>query len=274
MGQSIHPLLLRLGFSRTWSYKVNEFKNFNYIDFFDNCKKIEKYLVLFFNKKSLKSLGFYYSHSIIKVGIRHVSVDVFIYQVIYDYLKQYLSLDYVSDQISTISSDDFFKNIGIEGDLQPENLVNKLKFYFRDGVFVNDFLKELLQGKFEEYLIRVMKKDFRGLNINLKIYNLSNGNITGSVVTQFIKYRLKRKYKMSEIIHSLLNDYFPKSNLEGLFIICKGRYTKQQRASNDVFKTGKLALSSIYNGSFLDYHMYPLKLKYGICAIKIISSFK
>lgn len=274
MGQSIHPILQRLGFSRTWNFKVNNFKNFDYINHFDICKKIEKYINLYFNKKNIKNLGFLYSHSSIKISLSSVNIDVFLYQSVYDYLFQYVNTDQVRDFFAETPSADFFKMIGVQSNIQPENVINKSKFYFRDREFNSRFISIFLQAKFEAHLARSIKKDFKFLNVNVKFYNVRNEKITGAILNQFIKNRLRRKYKMLDIINSITNEYFPKSDLEGLFVICKGRYTKQQRASNDVFKKGKLALSGIYNGSFLDYSINPLKLKYGICAIKIVSSYK
>ena len=107
---------------------------------------------------------------------------------------------------------------------------------------------------------------FKQAGIPLKIrLNFIRKKATAQFYLNYITTKLYYRYILSDVINPIVR--LSLRYYRGFRIVCKGRFTRAQMATERVYRRGSLRLSSLQAN--LDYAQKFVVLKYGACNLKI-----
>lgn len=148
-------------------------------------------------------------------------------------------------------------------------------------VFKEYLLKKWIRHWIEYNLFSFIKASFYlDISKQLPFFNLfvelkpiDIRHITSQILATYICLRLKRGENLNTIVYPILRIFkVNQRRYNGVRIICAGRFTRRQRASFSMFNFGFTQQSTITNK--LDYAFEDIKLKYGLCGIRVFINKK
>ena len=106
--------------------------------------------------------------------------------------------------------------------------------------------------------------------IQLSFINLTFNNINTHTILKYIKMRLISRYSLNYILKPILRDLHLRmryNKILGYKILCAGRFTRKQIAAKMWFKQGAASVNNFE--SLIKYSQMKVRLKYGVCGVKI-----
>lgn len=136
------------------------------------------------------------------------------------------------------------------------------------------YIKRLRLGLYN-LLGKILKKEcgrFLKKEVKIELYILDEETVSADFLAKYFSIRLKDGRSLYELYRTVGGSlsYMVRNGINGLLgckIVCKGRLGKKARASKDIFKIGRLPLSTIMN--VIDFSKNEVILKYGLCSIKV-----
>jgi hypothetical protein len=128
-------------------------------------------------------------------------------------------------------------------------------------VFLRQKYYQLLGNFFREQLEKMLNVSF----YSLSIHPLGAHFMTSDVILRYMTKRLEQGYYLVFLAKTLLKGY-ARSAL-GIRFKCSGRFTRSQRARTYIFKRGRAPLNT-FDVKF-DYNYKSVRLKYGLCGVKL-----
>jgi hypothetical protein len=106
-------------------------------------------------------------------------------------------------------------------------------------------------------------------DVNIRILTLSNSAPTAHSLGSIFLHRLRKGSSINRLVKSTLERVKKRRYryIQGMRIVCEGRFKRRQRAQHNVYNIGKVKTSSIK--SKVDYSLSTSHLKYGAASIRI-----
>lgn len=262
MGHIINPISLRLGvnsyWNTTWSlnnkHLHNKLLKQNWFFF--------QFLNWFFYRKVHIKINLVFSHY--KIYVNNLG-------------KIYINLYYYWPGINKKKRLFFFKVIsflrnkykGRKYKKFPSKIYYKLRANFRYILSMGVLnLYWYLISKYWVYYLNFF--NFEKTKFILRFWDLHFNNVTANTITKYITSRLQKKYTLMYVLRPVLRDLYFKQNqkrIKGYKLVCSGRFTRKQIATKTWFKRGAISSNQLLNN--MDYSYRAVKLKYGVCGIKL-----
>jgi len=103
--------------------------------------------------------------------------------------------------------------------------------------------------------------------INLNWLGIGNKSVTSYMIANYITTKLLQKYTIFEVLKPITKDLALNNTIAGFKIACSGRLTKKLRAGLFVQRGKSVPLSTLDMN--IDYSVSTVRLRHGICGIKI-----
>jgi hypothetical protein len=181
------------------------------------------------------------------------------------------------------------------------NIRSKLK----DGIYTEELMKRYLRklqykavpliriinviSKFTLFfaklyvsVLRIINSSFNSLKMAIKAYSnyknertvvrlftLNGFSPTADSLGSIFLHRLRRGSSINRLVSSTLERVKKKQYryVQGMRIVCEGRFKRRQRAQHDVYNVGKVKTSTI--SAKVDYGLTTVYLKYGAASVRI-----
>lgn len=111
---------------------------------------------------------------------------------------------------------------------------------------------------------RLLKRDVDS-HFEVRVVNVPAYKITAFALAAFALRRLRYEDKVNAIFRPILRKL--RKMVQGVRILCCGRFTRRQRASRALFSHGKISQSKL--SVPVDFQFSSIPLKYGVGSIKI-----
>lgn len=244
----VNSSIFRTPYLKNWSYKIYPATlNKALVGFYSGKFYMLNSFLLFFFPRFTRSLNFFVSHYLLRKFNDFLLLEIFVYDpsfyIVFDSLKSYKNYHVV-----------------------------------RRSLFLKIFLLKSYFSSFNFITISLCKDISNFLSSPLQIkFRLSHlTNFSSSIISTYMVQRLGMGISLGEAIKPVLKSLKKKksnvSALKGIKVICSGRFTRKQRASSSAYSVGSIPLSS-YSAK-VDYNERFVRLKYGICNIKVWVCFK
>jgi hypothetical protein len=242
MGHLVNAKGFRLGVSKFWNVKgFSKFGDkyfklnsaYNFLSYYvENLLSAKKYKdnAIFFGQVDVVKKNVGYSLNIYVFG-------GFLDVIYFNFLKS-RSLQKVLTQSARITRIKFLR-----------------KFVILCQVYLFGIIKQRIFFDLEKYGV---------ISVNFLTY--SELNLTAGVIGRIIAYKLESLYTINQIVNPIVKDYLLIKKM-GLAINCSGRFTRKQRAHFLKFRNASVPFSTVLKP--IDYFFIAVKLKYGVCGIKI-----
>lgn len=247
MGHLVNAKGFRLGVSKFWGIKGVSLSKHRYSKINGLYYFLNYYLENILTAKKYKDYGLFYSHANMLTTSKGVVLNIYIFggflDVIYFNFLKSRALQKFLIQPARLSKIIFLK-----------------KFICFSQMYLFDILKKRMFVDLERYGVRV-----------INFFTYSELNVTAGIIGRMIAYKLESLYTINQIVNPILKDYLQVKKA-GLAINCAGRFTRKQRAHFLRFRNGSVPFSTVTRA--IDYFFIPVKLKYGVCGIKIWTTQK
>ena len=259
MGHLINPLSLRLSVNTFWNSNWVLINNFNFINVFKKDNLIFLLLNWFINKNKFTQFNILLSHYKLHRVNNNIYVNLYYYNSETNNLKNFYPISHVSK---------ILKQENISLSLTNEQLNNIITSFYTQ-IFENllfNFYWKILSLNISFYLNKINSSSKFFLNL----YSLNVSNITSEAIASYICLKLQKRYSLNWILRPILKDLNSKvkqNNILGYKIVCAGRFTRKQIATKSWTRGGSIKLNKISN--LIKYSAMRVRLKYGICGIKI-----
>jgi hypothetical protein len=290
VGHISNPIGLRLGFSRSWVIK-----NAQPLYYQDNIfKTFTPILNKFFKRTRFKRKNIIYSHSIIHANAS-LKYKIYIYlhdpflekrtKKCFNFVKKFIYNYYFKKEpikLKDIKNKFLRKRYLVMKRRKAKSRKRRAKFikiYSKKSIaknkrkilniirtfLIKSFWKVLFYKKIyrlTKILIRRLKKSN---SIEFFLIPISNANLNAKLLVNFALRKLKFRIRLDKIFKPLLKQF--SSLIPGIRIICKGRFTRQQRATKTIFSKGIVKFSKGLTD--IDFCLGTIPLKYGVGSLKI-----
>lgn len=289
MGHLINPISNRLALNSFWNSNWALNNNFNYINVFKQDYILFQFLDWFVKKSKFGKFNIIISHYKVFRLYNKVYINFYYYNAGLEEKKYHFQVKFLTDvlkkkerlhrakkyQIIEINN----KNTNVNKDLIISN--------FKNNQVLTTFSKEKIKSLYM-YLIKVTISNLYWYLINnslkfyltklgnskttyfFNMYSLDFLNVTTDIISTYISLKLQQKYSLNWVLRPILKDLSLKIKSKvflGYKIVCAGRFTRKQIATYMWMKEGSLKLNNF--SSLVKYSQTSVKLKYGLCGIKV-----
>lgn len=255
MGHTINPISQRLSLSFYWNSNWSILNKFNYINLFKKDYILFKYLDWLIKKKFFESCNFIISH----YKIYRINNKIYINWFYYDSFSV-LNIEYNLQKIPF-----FFLKKKKKLYYFQLHKIKQLKYFHFVLIF------NLLWYNYFNHIIFFFKNLDNFKNIFFfNIYKINYDKFNSKGLGKFIAIKLRKRNQLNTIIKPILKDLQIRINLKNILgykIVCSGRFTRKQRKVKLWYKNGKIKKN--YFDNFTQYSLNTVRLKYGICGIKV-----
>lgn len=247
MGHLVNAKGFRLGVSKFWGVKglslfKHKYSKINSLYYF-----ISYYLENLLSAKKYKDNGLFYSHVNMLTTNKGMSLNIYVF-------GGFLDIIYFN----------FIKSRALQRFLVQPARISKIrflkKFIFLAQKYLFDIVKKRMFVDLEQYGVT-----------SINFFTYSETNPTAGIIGRIIAYKLESLYTINQIVNPIVKDYL-RIKRSGLAINCAGRFTRKQRAHFLRFRNGSVPFSTVTRA--IDYFFIPVKLKYGVCGVKIWTTEK
>jgi len=157
--------------------------------------------------------------------------------------------------------------------LRKQNLKKPLRLLFfkqRKNLIVRRYIRYRLHQLLYIHVIRNLVNNIYyclGKLVSLNIALLWTKNLTSFSIGRYLVNHLRRHFRLPKLLYPLIKRLIRVKNIRGIRVECSGRFNRKQRASSQIFKKGKVAISEL--GSLVSYRLDTVRLKYGLCGLKV-----
>jgi hypothetical protein len=266
MGHLINPFSLRLGLNRQWGLGlVSQRQPLAY-------NGIKEYIESFFDSREFRDAGFIYSNVLIQQTGRNIRVEVFVYDGVLDRLaRARVKFSQKPGHTAEFSGFRALSDLPYSYSFSLWRPTNPAVLSSGQGAF--SFFSFLYRSKFYRVLESILEKEilslfFSGMKVEsvVKIRAFSAQYLSASILSRYITRKLEYQYNLQEVVLPLMKGL--EKRVVGFVAKCSGRFTRVQRASQNVYQVG-LAPRSTLSMRF-DYGFRATRLKYGVCGVKVI----
>jgi len=132
--------------------------------------------------------------------------------------------------------------------------------------FIVSLLKKRFWDKISTFLLFYLKNNINVYkNLKIQFYIIDEVNV--NLLKKYITVRLQQRFQVSQLLAPVLRDLKRRKNILGFKFSFSGRFSRKEMATYEWFANGPVPLSTF--NSNLEYISFPVRLKDGICGIKI-----
>ena len=274
MGHLINPISNRLAVNSFWNSNWALVNNFNYINLFKQDYLLFQFLNWFVKKSKFGKFNIIISHYKVFRLYRKVFINFYYYNAGVEEKKYYFQVSFLIALLRKKKQLRQFKKDSIINSsltVQSDNHVSKLQirnlYTYMIKIVISNLYWYLINNSLKFYLNNLSNnKD----TFHFNIYSLDFLNVTTDIISTYISLKLQQRYSLNWILRPILKDLTNKVQRKlflGYKIVCSGRFTRKQIATYMWMKEGSLKLNSFSN--LVKYSQTSVKLKYGLCGIKI-----
>lgn len=284
MGHLINPTSLRLSINKRHNFEWHSSTKTDYSYLVNQDQLIYFFFKEFFDNNVFINNGIYFSH--IKL-FRNLNQRLRIIVYIYDgvFIKSSMAL---SDKIRKrwMGVMKIFRYSKQIRDEKTQHQIAEAKEYM--GIIFKHTYKHyksfiFIKSLLTIFLNKILAKN-NNIEINFKFYKELN-EISPQIISFFIRQKLMQRHNLFNVLKDLnkfiqnimytkpknfitFNPYV-KNRIIGYKIACSGRFSRKQRASYEwkSANLGRVSLSTL--NSFIDYSFNDVRLKYGLCGVKV-----
>lgn len=278
MGHLINPISNRLALNSFWNSNWALVNNFNYINLFKQDYLLFQFLNWFVKKSKFGKFNIIISHYKVFRLYKKVFINFYYYNAGVEEKKYYFQVSFL---IALLRKKKQLKKYGInKNELQSvnnllvvnkQNTVSKLKikslYTYMIKTVISNLYWYLINNSLKFYLSKLSNNSD---TFHFNIYSLDFLNVTTDIISTYISLKLQQRYSLNWVLRPILKDLTSKVQRKlflGYKIVCSGRFTRKQIATYMWMKQGSLKLNSFSN--LVKYSQTSVKLKYGLCGIKI-----
>jgi len=268
MGHISNPVGFRLGLSRGWLVKASS-PRYNYQE--DLYNQFSSLIRAFFRNRPMERKTIIYSHTCLTYNAsKHFNCKAFLYDASFElsvanfyslYLKRFRQARALRARLRRINP-----NIQM-----PHTRMTAYGFYrrrFKNIVY--RFLFNRIRNRWYSIMAnRINQKVSLSLRFpncfKLSFALFSNRIITAKTIGLYAIRKLKFKNSLNSIFKPIMR--YISYLFTGFRVICRGRFTRNQRATLSIFNHGSTKLSTF--SSDIDYCHITIPLKYGVGSLKI-----
>lgn len=216
MGQSINPISLRLGVSKTWKNRFFNAKITNQLPY----NELQQFLKSFFFNLIFQKLQIFYHSAVFCLHEVEPTLIVFVHW-------------YAIDE-------------------------NPLSFETRI----------VTQSVFSYFIEKNLYCFFTSRNLFYKVRVVFLDNPSADTLFFLVKSRLKWRFRPKQLMVGI-KKYLKYCGFSGCKLVFSGRFSRKQMATQEMFSYGSVPLSTLSKTTFIDYSFGFVKLRNGICGVKI-----
>lgn len=247
----------RYGFNFYAARKIINFKKFGKLKI---LKLLIKILLKFSKKKFIKNILIKLIKKIFKKFVKKQNQINKLGKFDFDfdsYFKKYsLSVSNIFDIMDVLRQD--------------IKILNQRQLYFINKIILKNQKIFIKHDKYSKYILSKYK--FLSKSLKIKINQINYLKLDSVMLNSFIIKKLNKNYSYISILKPLMKELKKHPTINGYRIKCKGRFVKKQRATNQMFKYGKIKYNNFNN--FVSYTFNYTPLKYGVSAVKVWISYK
>ena len=266
MGHLINPISNRLSINSFWNSNWALINNFNYINVFKQDYLLFKFLDWFTKKSKFGKFNIIISHYKVFRSFDKVFVNFYYYNAGLEEKKYYFQVNSLLNLLKKRARIKNFSNETFKTNSISKIRVNSLYSYIIKVVISN--LYWYLINKSLSFFIN--KLNHNSDNYYFNTYSLDFFNVTTDIIATYISLKLQQRYSLNWVLRPILKDLTSKMKskvFSGYKIVCSGRFTRKQIATYMWMKQGSLQLNNF--SSLVKYSQASIKLKYGLCGIKV-----
>ena len=256
MGHVINPISIRLGINTYWNSNWAINNKYNYKIMTKDDYFFFSFLSWVLNTKKWKKSNIIFSHYFI-----YRNNNDKIYSNIYFYYPQSFRIHKLKRWLN-----------------RNKKIYLKKKKRIKIMIIYKKLYKYLIKYSFcylywfflfktwKNYLHKFKKKT----TFFFHLYNIDFISINVGVVATYIAKRLIQRHRLNYTIKPVLRDLnirLKQKKIKGFRILCVGRFTRRQIAEKNWFKEGPVPNNNFSH--LITYKQIKVRLKYGICGIKV-----
>lgn len=285
MGHLINPISNRIAINSYWNSNwalnntfnyINVFKQdfllFQFLDWFTKKSKFGKFNIIISHYKVFRLynkvyINFYYYNAGLEEKKYHFQVKSLV-----TLLKQKEKLRRVKKyQLNNTEFQNVSNSLTEYNEQSNSSNISKTKirslYIHIIKLVISNLYWYLINKSLKFYLNKLSNnQDVYSFNI----YSLDFLNVTTDIISTYISLKLQQKYSLNWVLRPILKDLSSKIKSKvflGYKIVCSGRFTRKQIATYMWMKEGSLKLNNF--SSLVKYSQSSVKLKYGLCGIKV-----
>lgn len=285
MGHLINPISNRIAVNSYWNSNwalnntfnyINVFKQdfllFQFLDWFTKKSKFGKFNIIISHYKVFRLynkvyINFYYYNAGLEEKKYHFQVKSLL-----TLLKQKEKLRRVKKyQLNNTEFHNVSNSLTEYNEQSNSSNISKTKirslYIHIIKLVISNLYWYLINKSLKFYLNKLSNnQDVYSFNI----YSLDFLNVTTDIISTYISLKLQQKYSLNWVLRPILKDLSSKIKSKvflGYKIVCSGRFTRKQIATYMWMKEGSLKLNNF--SSLVKYSQSSVKLKYGLCGIKV-----
>jgi hypothetical protein len=285
MGHLINPISNRIAVNSYWNSNwalnntfnyINVFKQdfllFQFLDWFTKKSKFGKFNIIISHYKVFRLynkvyINFYYYNAGLEEKKYHFQVKSLV-----TLLKQKEKLRRVKKyQLNNTEFHNVSNSLTEYNEQSNSSNISKTKirslYIHIIKLVISNLYWYLINKSLKFYLNKLSNnQDVYSFNI----YSLDFLNVTTDIISTYISLKLQQKYSLNWVLRPILKDLSSKIKSKvflGYKIVCSGRFTRKQIATYMWMKEGSLKLNNF--SSLVKYSQSSVKLKYGLCGIKV-----
>lgn len=277
MGHLINPISNRLSLNSFWNSNWVLINNFNYVNVFKQDYLLYQFLNWFTKKSKFGKFNIIISHYKVFRLYNNVYINFYYYNAGLEEKKYHFQVKFLLNllkqkerlrRIKKYHTKEQFGSteISTESFKITNSKVRSLYTYIIK-VLISNLYWYLINNSLKYYLNKLAKtKDVYHFNI----YSLDFLNVTTDIIATYISLKLQQRYSLNWVLRPILKDLSNKIKSKvflGYKIVCAGRFTRKQIATYMWMKQGSLELNKF--SSLVKYSQASIKLKYGLCGIKV-----
>ena len=266
MGHLINPISNRLSINSFWNSNWVLVNNFNYINVFKQDYLLFQFLNWFTKKSKFGKFNIIISHYKVFRSFDKVFVNFYYYNAGLEEKKYYFQVNSLLNLLKKRSRSKTFSNNGSKVNSISKLRINSLYSYIIKVVISN--LYWYLINKSLSFFLSKLNHNSDTYYFNT--YSLDFFNVTTDIIATYISLKLQQRYSLNWVLRPILKDLTSKMKskvFSGYKIVCSGRFTRKQIATYMWMKQGSLQLNNF--SSLVKYSQASIKLKYGLCGIKV-----
>ena len=306
MGHLINPISNRLSINSLWSSNWSLVNNFNYVNIFKKDYILFQFLNWFKKRSKFFKFNLIISHYKIFKIYKNVFINLYYYHANIEEKKYHFQVIFLLNLLR--KKKNYFHERNNKFKYERINKLNNVyrfkRFSFKERAsgeriyklsYVKPkFLRKKKKSKFKRiknlyiYFIKIVvanlcwyitnkftnfylsKLLFNNEKYYFNIYNLNFLSVTTEIISTYIAARLQQRYTLNWVLRPVLKDLAKKMKKNiflGYKIVCSGRFTRKQIATYMWMKKGSLQFNTFTN--LIRYSESSVKLKYGLCGIKV-----
>ncbi len=299
MGHLINPISNRLSINTFWNSNWSLVNTFNYVNLFKKDYILFEFLDFFLKKSKYGKFNLLLSHYKIYRVFNNIFINFYYYNIVLEekeygmeilYLlnllnykendinKKLINLEnfYLSSELNSISTEikseicNKFNSFLNLDEINKKQKLSDLYKYTLKILFLNLFWYSL------KYSINFYLEKLRinSENFFFNFFSLDFFSVTSNVLGTYISLKLKQNFSLDWVLRPIIKDLnirLKNQVILGYKIVCSGRFTRKQIATYTWMKQGALGFNKFSN--HIKYSESSIKLKYGLCGVKIWLNF-